>query len=89
MEDRIFTENVEDRMHLLLANHFPESYSTAKGNSILPGTPAVDRRGESDKNLWWLHFLKSYSAPNYFSHVQFSALLLDAEEKATKGPQSL
>lgn len=48
-EGETFTENVEYRVHLLHRTHFPKSYHTADGNSILPDTTITDRRGK-----WWI-----------------------------------
>ena len=51
-EDGTFTENEEDRVHLLLRTHFPGSYPSAAGDNNLPDTPTTNKRGR--KESWKL-----------------------------------
>lgn len=45
-EDRVFSENGEDRVHLVFKTYFPEFYLTAEGNSIFVDISTVNTRRE-------------------------------------------
>lgn len=45
-EDGTFTENKEERVHLLLRTHFLGSYPTAAADNILPDIPTTNKREE-------------------------------------------
>lgn len=50
-KDASYTENEEDRIHLFLRTHLPESYPTVKANDILPITDTpIMKRGEKTEN---------------------------------------